>query len=263
MENQSKETELRLLDLWDVFKRCWWAMLAVLIVVSALSFVVMNATHQDEYTASLTVYVMQKFDDKSSLNSTAQLYIAEDLMGDVQRLLKSHDQILMPVMKAQNLEGVLTVKQFERMLSIQRVDSGARILTLSITSSSAKRSAEIVNAIGDQAITYFDGIYNKGMISIVDKAVEPQQISNPISYKTILLIGLIAAVVVYAIFLIRFMMDDKINSRDDVEKYLGLNMLGAIPNKHDSNRKKSKNGYYYSYSSDGTKKRVEKEGSAR
>ncbi len=265
MENQSKETEIRLQDLWDVFKRCWWVMLIALIVVSILTFSVMKLTHEDEYTADLTIYVMQKFDDTASggLSSTTQIAIAENLMGDLQKLLKSHDQILSPVMTSQNLDGVLTVKQFEKMLTIQRVDDNARILELSITSSSAKRSAEIVNAIGDQAVTYFNDMYKKEMINIVDRATVPQQISNPISYTMILLIGFVAALLVYVIFLVRFMMDDKINSRDDVERYLGLNMLGAIPNKHDSSRKKSKNGYYYSYSSDGTKKRVDKEGSAK
>ena len=34
MEEEIKQTEIRLLDLWSIFKKCWWLMLAVLVVVS-------------------------------------------------------------------------------------------------------------------------------------------------------------------------------------------------------------------------------------
>ena len=44
-------------------------------------------------------------------------------------------------------------------------------------------------------------------------------------------------------------MNDKINSAEDVEKYLGMSMLGMIPNRNDSVRRKSKYGYYYYRSS--------------
>jgi hypothetical protein len=46
-------------------------------------------------------------------------------------------------------------------------------------------------------------------------------------------------------------MDDKINSAEDVERYLGMSTLGMIPNRQDSVRRKAKYGYYYSSSHDG------------
>ena len=45
---------------------------------------------------------------------------------------------------------------------------------------------------------------------------------------------------------VRFLMDDKVNTAEDVERYLGLHVLGAIPDKTQLMRKRSKGAYYYS-----------------
>ena len=259
MEEQTKETEIRLLDLWTILKRCWWLMLIVLVVVSVLAYTFLSLTHEDEYTANVSIYVMNT-PDKSNGNtnsdfSTTHISMAMYLIKDCLELGKSHDQILYPVMVSQNLEDVVDIEDLEKMYKIQKADD-AHVLYLSVTSASAERSCDIVNAFADQTCTYFNKVYNQELLSVVDYAKVPEKPSNPISTMMILLIGLVCAFVVYGIYFIKFIMDDKINNSDDVEKYLGLSILGVIPNKHESGRKKSKNGYYYSYSSDGSKKRV-------
>ncbi len=249
MENQNQEAEIRVSDLWGVFKRCWWQMLIVMIVVSMAVFGVMKLTHEDEYTANLTVYVMQKLEEDQSVNSTTQIAIAENLMGDCELLFKSHTNVLNPVIRATNLEEFYDADSLERAFTVKRVDEDARILMISVTTGSAKRSVEIADAIAVTACNYINSLYRVPLLNIVDYAVEPVKISNPISYPLILLIGFGAAVILYVCYLLRFIMDDKINNRDDVERYLGLNMLGVIPNKYDAGRKRSSSGKYYGYHS--------------
>ena len=58
MEEQNKETEIRLQDIWMIFKRCWWQMLIILVVVSVLVYIGLSVTHEDEYTANVSIYVM-------------------------------------------------------------------------------------------------------------------------------------------------------------------------------------------------------------
>ncbi|MBQ8213010.1 MAG: hypothetical protein IJZ80_03290 [Clostridia bacterium] len=260
MEEQTKETEIRLQDLWTIFKRCWWLMLIVLVAVSVLAYTFLSLTHEDEYTANVSIYVMNT-PDKSDGNtnnsfSTTHISMAMYLIKDCLELGKSYDQILQPVMASQNLEGVIAIEDLEKMYTIKKADD-AHVLYLSVTSSSAERSRDIVNAFADQTCTYFNKVYDQELLSVVDYAQVPERPSNPISMMMILLIGFVCAVVVFGVYFIKFIMDDKINNADDVEKYLGLSMLGVIPNKHESGRKKSKNGYYYSYSADGGRKRVE------
>ena len=72
----------------------------------------------------------------------------------------------------------------------------------------------------------------------VDYAATPDKPSNPVSLLQILLIAFACAVVVYVVYLVLFLMDDKITTPEDVEKHLGLNLLGQIPNKQDAGRGK-------------------------
>lgn len=257
MEEQNKETEIRLQDIWMIFKRCWWQMLIILVVVSVLVYIGLSVTHQDEYTANVSIYVMNtpnKGENNNNDFSTTQISMAMYLIKDCLALGKSHDQILQPVMVSQNLEGLIEIEDLEKMYSIKKAED-AHVLYLSVTSSSATRSAEIVNELANQTCKYFNRIYNQELLSVVDYAQVPDKPSNPVSMITILLIGFVAAVVLYAVHFVSFIMDDKINSAEDVEKYLGLSMLGVIPNRQESGRKKSKYGYYYSYTADGEKKR--------
>jgi hypothetical protein len=64
----------------------------------------------------------------------------------------------------------------------------------------------------------------------------------------IALIALVAAIAVYGVFFVLYLLDDKISTAEDVEKYLGVNMLGQIPNREEAQRRKKKGyGDYYDY----------------
>ena len=256
-EQKTQETEIHLQDLWAILKHCWWQLLIVLVVVSMVLYIGLNATHEDEYTASLTIYVLAIPNagegENPSYNSTALLSWATNLINDCEILIKSRDQVLKPVIIEENLS--LAPKDMEKMISIKRVSENARVLRLSFTSKDAERSRDIVNSLGDQACEYFNGICGVDLLSVVDYAEAPTIPSNPVSTLRILLIAFACAILVYAIHFLRFILDDKINNAGDVEKYLGLSILGVIPNKDDVGRRKSKYGYYYSYTADGERKR--------
>ena len=58
--------------------------------------------------------------------------------------------------------------------------------------------------------------------------------------------GIVAAVMMYVFFLIIFLLDDRIKADDEnLERYLGLSVLGNIPNV--DGKKAGKYGYYKTY----------------
>lgn len=79
--------------------------------------------------------------------------------------------------------------------------------------------------------------------STVEDAVVPQYPVSPSLKKNTLLAGLAGAVLVMAIIMINYLMDDRIKTEEDVMKYLELNTLASIPlNKGDKSSKKKKGG---------------------
>ncbi len=71
-----------------------------------------------------------------------------------------------------------------------------------------------------------------------------QKKASPSCAKWALIGGLLGCLVVSAIVLIRYLMDDTIKSSDDIEKYLGLSTLALIPmREEEANSKKKKKKY--------------------
>lgn len=256
MEEKTREVELHFSDFWDTFKRCWLVLLITVVVVFVALYGLLTALHVDKYEAEVTIYILRNPNDvenNGSSNSTLvqSISIANALIDDCKKLMVSRDNVLNPVLKETPSLTDTTWKDLEKMIDIE--NSGEdRILTLSVKTSDPEMSAELANKVAKHACAYFNATYEQEISSVVDSAEVPDEICNPVSKILVALIAVFVAFVIYVIYFIRAMMDDKINSAEDVERYLGLSMLGMIPNRQDSVRRKSKYGYYYSSSQSGT-----------
>ena len=248
MEEKTREVELHFSDFWSVFKRCWVVVLATMIVVFIGLYVVLSALHVDKYEAQATIYILRNSSDSENPNGSntslvQDISIANALIDDCKILMVSRDHVLNPVLKDTPALSDTTWKDLKKMIKIE--NSGEdRVLTLSVTTTNAEMSAELANKVATYACEYFNEKYQQPISSVVDFAEVPDTICNPVSLLLVLLASMGAALVVYVIYFIRSQMDDKINSAEDVEKYLGLSTLGMIPNRQDSNRRRSRYGYY-------------------
>ena len=244
MEEEIKQTEIRLTDLWVIFKKCWWLMGIALVLVTVLVFTLMNATHEDEYTAQVGIWAI-KTDGSNSNSSTSNGYydmvIATNLVNDY-KLLATSDEVLSRVIVANN--WAISVNDFRKMISVTH-ETNTRVLYLSVTTLSAESAKTATESWSQIFCDYITELRGEEMIKTIGATPLPEKPSNPISLLKILLIAFVAAVLVYGIYFVRFIMDDKINAPEDVEKYLGLNVLGAIPNKNQLGRRREKYGYYY------------------
>ena len=260
MEENRKEIEIRLQDLWWIFKRCWWQMLIVFVLVAVVVFSLLSVSHEDEFTATASIYVLRNTNEtmpngNQTNLSTSDISIANQIIKDCDVLLRSRDHVLRPVLVAQNMDDVISVERLNKMISINNKED-TRVLYLSVTTSSSEKSADIANALADQACEYFNGLYNQKILNRVDQAVEPLAPSNPISLSKVALVAFAVAFLVYALHFVLFLLDDKINNTEDVEKYLGLSTLGVIPDRNDISRRKQRYGYYgLNPANDGTPKK--------
>lgn len=252
MEEEIKQTEIKLSDLWTILKKCWWLMGIVLIVVAVAVFVLLKATHEDEYTAQVGIWAIKT--DGSDSNSTSNGYydmvIATNLVSDY-KLLATTDEVLGRVIAANN--WAISVGDFREMVTVSH-ETNTRVLYLSVTTLSAESARVATESWSQIFCDYITELRGEEMIKTIGATPLPEKPSNPISIFQILLIAFLAAILVYGIYFVRFVLDDKVNSPDDVSRYLGLNVLGAIPNKNHLNRRREKYGYYYASSTKGDAK---------
>ncbi len=258
MENESnKQIEIKLTDLWDILKRCWILMLAALILVSGIAMIVTVKTHEKMYTSTVDIWAWRNNEGSGSdYQNQQQDSIAADfsskLISDYKVLL-THRVVLSRVCeKYSKRYGELTERDLSSMMRVSH-DDKTRIIQLSITNISASRAQVLANLWAEEFCDWVNVELMKGqevVQPLTKEATFPTTESNPISnsYIKVMLFGFVSAILVYGVYFVRFLMDDKINTPADVEKYLDLHLLGVIPNKNQLNRKRSKYGYYYNRS---------------
>ena len=242
-EKQSKEVTIQLQDLWTIAKRCWLWMLIAFVVVAVLTFVVLTSQHVSEYQSTSSIFVLRETDTQTS---SADITVATNLINDCVEVVKS-DSVLSLVIQDQNL--ALTTTQLRKMITTTN-ETGTRVLYITVTANDPKEAANITNSISEALCSYFNDylLNEQKQLKIIDPGIVATKESNPVSLLFVGLIAVAAAFVIYLAFFVIFLMDDKINSAEDVMRHLGVSVLGEIPNKNESQKRRSKNGYYYYYS---------------
>ena len=255
MEEKRKEIEISLKDFWEILRRCWWLMLIVAMIVAAALYGFLSITHKDEYTAHGRLLVLRETESGKQMQSS-DVTLSKNLLDDFIIMVKT-ERVLDKV--SAKHDG-LTTDQLKRMISVSN-DSNTHFIDVAVTSAdpalAQELSGEILQAM---SVTVNEELFEERFIDAYDQTIKlPEKPSNPISKVKVLAVALGAALVIYAIYFVLFLLDDKINDAEDVKKYLGISILGQIPDMTGNHKKKGYGYYYYyRYTSDGTKVRTEK-----
>ena len=244
-----RETEIRFSDLWNVLKRCWIIVLAVAILVGGAVFAFLHLTHKDAYTATSTIWALGSNANASTSGgktSTSDVSIGTYLINDYKELILT-DSVLEAAIK--NAGADISLSALKQNIEIKNNEE-TRVMYVSVTAGDKVEAMKLANSLSTAFCERINAKSDEGktLVSVWDLAKEPKQISNPISILLIVLVAIVAAVATYAVFLVIHLVDDKINTASDVERYLGLNLLGVIPNRDDARRRgmRAKKYYYYS-----------------
>ena len=107
----------------------------------------------------------------------------------------------------------------------------------------AKRIVDRICTIGSQRIEDAMGFQQVNLYEFGTTDPDPCNSTRMITFA---FAGIVAAVMMYVFFLIIFLLDDRIKADDEnLERYLGLSVLGNIPNV--DGKKAGKYGYYKTY----------------
>lgn len=238
-------------DLWDIFVQRVWVMVLVAIVAAGGLFFVNRLTFVPAYSSTATLYILRQ--DSEAATESSDFSLALNVVNDCDYLLKSHS-VLDEVLQELNLE--IDYDNLSKNVSTSNPDD-TRILEVTVESNSPERAKQIVDTlckIGQEKITEAMGFQQVNLYEYGTLDPEP---CNTTGLTTYLLVGIIAAVLAYSLFLVIFLLDDRIRTEEDIERYLGLSVLGDIPN---TNGKKNHHyGYYAAYGSRISKKGGKKE----
>ena len=228
------DIEIDVLELFHVLLNKFWIILLAGII-AGLAFIggtILFITPQYESTTKM--YVLSKQDNNTLTQQDMQTSLS--LTKDYAELIKSRT-VTEGVIAQLNLD--LT---HEELLKKMAVDSATdtRILSITVTDADPYEACKIANAIRDVAANHIKNVMDIDAVNVVETANIPDQQSSPIISKNGIIGVLLGVLLSVAIILIAYISNDTVKTQEDVEKYLGLSVLGTIPLTETDRKKKKK-----------------------
>ena len=265
MNNTKTARTITFGDLKDEFIGHFWVILGVAVLCTALFFAFETITFTPEYESRATLYILKQDGSRSDDEYTSSDFsLALNVVNDCTYLLRSH-KVLDDVITQLRLD--MRYEDLARSISTSNPD-GTRVLEVIVRADSPENARKIVDCVCSVGASAISDAMGFQQVNLYEYGTLNERPSNRTSYKTYALIGLGAAILTYAVYLLVFLLDDKIRTEEDVHDYLGLSVLGEIPNANEKSHgrygaqygRKGKYAYASRYETRRTSRTGKKEG---
>ena len=220
---ESDEIEIDLGELlYYLLGKIWYVLIAAA-ALGALSLALTFFFIKPTYKSTTQMYVLNR--QSTDTLTQSDLQSSSTLTNDYVVLIQSRT-VLEKVIAEMGLDMSYEALQGELSVSAVR---DTRIISISVTDHDPYRARELANAIREEAGERIKTVMNIEAVNVVEEANIPSHKAGPNLKKSLLLGLLLGAFAVLAYFTLMFILDDKVNDAEDVEKYLGLSVLGQLP----------------------------------
>lgn len=214
---------MTLLELITLIKKQWYLVVILPIVFGLATGVFCWGFMTNDYTASVSLYILAKSDSaNSAAATTSEFSTGQQIANDVAVLAESNR------VERETAEK-LGLKDLEDYKI--NVDSSTqnRVIELSVTGKRPELVAQVANTLAEVISQTGVELMDLQAINIVDEAIVPDEPSGP-NRVLITAIGVLVGFFVgIAIIVLRDALDTTVKSSDEVEELFGLPVLGNIP----------------------------------
>lgn len=232
-EQKDDEIEIDLMEVFHLFLRRWWMIIGCGILFAAAAFGFTKAFVTPQYEATSMIYILSK---TTSVSSAIDLQLGKQLTVDFQTLATSRT-VVERVIDELNLDTT-----YEELVDKIKVTnpSGSQILAITVSDPDPKMACNLSNAMSDATAERVAEVMVTDKPSTVDDAVVPKYPATPNTLKNTAIAGILGMVLVMAILLLSYVLDDRLKTEEDIRKYLDLNTLASIPTTKGEKTSKSK-----------------------
>lgn len=220
--------EINLVDLLFYVKKRVWILILAAIVFAGVTYGVCKYYMTPQYVATTMVYILKKDSDgKNEDLAYSDLQIATQLTKDYQVLIRTRN-VTSEVIERLGLN--MTSSELASKITITSPNSGdTRILNINVRDEDPQLAARIADCVREVAASEIQRIMDSESLRPIEDAQVPTTPSSPATKKNTITAGLLGGVVAFAVLFICFILDDRIKTEEDVERYLHLNTVGTIP----------------------------------
>lgn len=217
------EIEIDLIELLYYFRSRLVTILVTFLVGALGAGLITYYFITPKYEATSKLYMVSASSD--SVVDLTDLNLGTSLSSDYEELLYIRP-IFEEIINEEKLS--YTYEELLEMVTIDTIED-TRILTITVESVDPAQAQKIANDLADKAVTYLPKLMETSAPNIAERAIYPEVPSSPSLTKNILIGALSGLVLALGVLTMLFVMDDTVQSAEDVEKAFGIMPLTVIP----------------------------------
>ena len=220
-----EEEVIDLREYLSIIKKKWFIMAILCVVCVAASTVYSFFIAKPVYQAETTLIVKTEKTEGTNTVTSDQIKTTQQLAVTYGEIIKSR-KVLDDVIK--NLDLKESNGSLASKISVSTV-TDTQIIKVSVQDTNKSNAAKIANEIPKVFAKEAIRIADANGVEVIDKAQTPVNPVSPNKKMNILIAGVLGVMIgLFIIFIIEFL-NTKIKTPQDIEKELGLPLLGVIP----------------------------------
>lgn len=223
----------------------WYYVLIGLLVGVLIASMYSTFMVKPTYSSSSSIYLR----GSSKSISLSDLQLGSQLTKDYEIIIKSRPNMERVI---ETLGLQISADRLAGMINVSNAED-TRILKISITTTDPYLSRDIVNQVVETGMNSIREIDSQEPY-VIERAIANGRATNSSVLKMAMLGGIAGAVMVVGLMFLLFIFGDKVSSVEDVEKILGVPVIGVVkendklayakkmdaPKKNKNNKKKNK-----------------------
>ncbi|MBX9186045.1 YveK family protein [Clostridium sp. K04] len=220
-----EEQVISISEIFEAIKKRWIIIVAITLTATIISGIISFFVIDPVYEASTKVFVGKEENDNAAYNSS-EINMYQQLLQTYAQAIKTKDLVNRAIsgLKYDGLEARNVVES----LTVNPI-SNTQILQIKYQSKDPNEAKDVLKSVTDEFIVTAKELVPNGNVRVIEEVELPQNPVSPNKKMNIAIAFLVGLMVsVGLVFLLEYL-DNTYKNKDQLEKDLGIPVLGAIP----------------------------------
>lgn len=231
MDNEENEV-IDLTEILSAVRQHLLELIFVTLVAALVGFTASKFLMNPKYDSSALMIVNTRQDVNANVTSD-QINSATKLVSTYSIIIKS-DTVLQQVID--NLGLNLTYAKLNKRVTVAAVDD-TQVMKITVQSDSPEWARQVCEQIITVAPDVIKEAVEAGSVKVISNPSLATEPVSPNIMKNTMLAAAVGFVLVISIIVLQVLLDNKINTEEDVTKYLDMTVLGVIPQYNQGGKK--------------------------
>lgn len=223
------EQEYETIDLREIFliiKKNLLLIVAVTILASVAGFLVSAFLLTPEYEASASLIVNSREDQSTQTTITNDQLTSATKLVDTYSVILTSDTVLDKTIETLGLD--LDYEELLEKVTVEAVNA-TQVMRISVRDADPVLAQNIVANIVEQAPEIIIQTVKAGSVEVISQAKAADEPVSPKKMANTAISGILGLVAALGVVFLRSVLNNRFMADDDINKRLGLTVLGVIP----------------------------------